>query len=141
MTYKIILLIICAVLSSSCATGHLWTDESIGSEYLEVSSNNGEDVEAALKSTGKEYHCSFTSHPLGGLTKACYVKHYPSDKMAAVEIKLFKTPKAILIDVGLAAYLTVRVIGSVALNHVLTGGSVEALEFIIEKTPISTVID
>lgn len=61
--------------------------------------------------------------------------------MAAVEIKLFKTPKAILIDVGLAAYLTARVIGSVALNHVLTGGSVEALEFIIEKTPISTVID
>lgn len=133
ITYKITLLIIYAVLCSSCATRNLWTDADIGAKYLEVSSNNGEDVEAALKSSGKEYYCSFTSHPAGGLTKACYVKHYPSDKMETVEIKLFQTPKALLVDVGIAALVTVYVIGSVTLDWVLAGNSIGTLESMAEK--------
>ena len=53
--------------------------------------------------------------------------------MEAVEISLFKTPQVLLIDVGMAAYLTACVIGSVTLGYVLTGASIEALESIMEK--------
>jgi len=127
MAYKITLLIIGAVLCSSCTMSKSWMSENRGAQFISVTSQNGEDVEPALKLSGKNYYCSYTTSSAGGLDKACYVRYYPSDKMTDTKVKLFETPRALLVDAGEAALVAIYVVGSIAVGHVPRGESVKLL--------------
>ena len=106
-----LLVISLMLLCSSCATTNLWL--SGNNEYVEIiPTTPDEDVEAALKDSGRGYFCQqlyASSHPNN---KVCYATLTKEDKLRNIEIKLRKTPKTLVTDAG----NTIKVVGYVAID-------------------------
>ena len=101
-----------ALIISGCETAKLWSGNA-DEEYVKVTPQSAdEDVESALKRSGRAYYCQdlyASTHPNN---KVCYAKLTTEDKIKKIEIKLQKTPESLVVDTG----HTIKVVGSVALN-------------------------
>jgi hypothetical protein len=105
-------LIICAAFAlAACATHDVWQKNYRPDEYLQVS-NNSPTMRAELASSGLKYFCT---GDLANPQQACYVEKTSAQKFGEFADALYKTPKAVLIDVG----QTILVVGYIALEGTL----------------------
>jgi len=108
-----------ALLASGCETTQLWVEPQ--ESYVKVIPQSpDEDVEPALKNSGREYHCKQLYYSSHANNKICYAKVTSEEKLDSIGVKLLKTPEKLVIDAG----RTILVIGYVALamkGHISTG--------------------
>jgi hypothetical protein len=104
---KAILVLVIIIQTLGCATAKVWNDES-QDKYVEVLPQDKEDVEVALKASGKKYYCNKLYESRYPDLKDCYVK-VDDDRFKA---KLYQTPKAVVTDVG----NTIIIIGEITLQ-------------------------
>lgn len=107
-----------ALILAGCETTKLWQENS-GEDFVKIApTNSDEDVEVALKESGREYYCQdlyASTHPNN---KICYTKLTTEDKIKNIQVKLSKTPEMLAVDAG----HTIKVVGSVALNIIMHSG-------------------
>ena len=100
---------------TGCETAKLWQG-SESDEYVKVVPQSPEeDVETALKSSGREFQCKelyYSTHPNN---KVCYAKVSSTENL---QVKLLKTPETLVTDAG----NTVKVVGYVLLNIAMHSG-------------------
>lgn len=95
-----------ALLVGGCETTKLWQEPQ--EQYIKiVPQTPDEDVELALKDSGREYHCKQLYYSTHANDKVCYVKVNTGQKLDNIGIKLLKTPEKLAIDAG----RTILVIG------------------------------
>lgn len=95
-----------------CETTRLWSGGGQNECVEIIPKTSDEDVESALKQSGRGYFCQqlyASTHPNN---KVCYATLTKEDKIKNIEIKLRKTPETLATDAG----NTVKVVGSVALD-------------------------
>ncbi len=105
------LVFILVIMLCGCETAKMWR-EKIPEKFIEIiPKSEAEDVEAALKESGREYYCQNFYASTYPNNKVCYVK-ITQDAVDHIQIKLLKTPKTLVID----AATTIVVIGYVAFD-------------------------
>jgi len=88
------------LLTTSCATTELWSGNS-KDEYIKLlPKEESEDVELALKGSGKEYYCKDLYYSTHKNNKICYMKISEAKKSKDLKVKFLKTPEAVVTDVG-----------------------------------------
>lgn len=101
-----------ALTLSGCETTKLWSNGG-QHEYFEVIPKTpDEDVESALKQSGRGYFCQQLYASTYPNNKVCYATLTHEEKIKNIEIKLRKTPETLAIDAG----HTIKVVGTVALD-------------------------
>ena len=106
------------LLLAGCETTKLWTGNP-GDDFAKVEPTTpNEDVEAALKQSGREYYCQDSYASRYQINRVCYVKRTTEDRIANLKVKLLKTPVTLAVDAG----HTIIVVGSVALYLVVNSG-------------------
>jgi hypothetical protein len=103
---------------AGCETTKLWTENADRDFIKVVPTTPDEDVEVALEASGREHYCENlydSSHPNN---KICYTKFTAEDKAKEIQVKLFKTPEALVTDAG----HSIVVVGSAALNIIMASG-------------------
>jgi hypothetical protein len=101
-----------------CETTKLWRGDPADEFIKIVPATSDENVETALKASGREYYCQdlyASTHPNN---KVCYARLTAEDKIKNTQVKLLKTPEALALDAG----HTIKVVGSVALNSIMLSG-------------------
>lgn len=107
-----------ALFLAGCETTKLWQGTP-DEDFVEIATTNpDEDVEVALKRSGREYYCQDLYATTRSNNKVCYVKLTTEDKIKNIQVKLLKTPETLAIDAG----HTIKVVGSVALNVIMHSG-------------------
>lgn len=107
-----------ALFLAGCETTKLWQGNPEQDFVKIIPTNSGDDVEVALKQSGREYYCQdlyASTHPNN---KVCYAKLTTEDKIKQIQVKLLKTPETLAVDAG----HTIKVVGSVALNVLMHSG-------------------
>jgi hypothetical protein len=88
------------LLFSGCETAEVW-QENNNDKYVEVIPASGnEDIEAYVQATKQPYYCRILEEGSGSGNKVCYVKPGGKAFFKDIQLKLFKTPKAVATDVG-----------------------------------------
>jgi hypothetical protein len=106
------------LLLAGCETTKLWTGNP-GEDFIKVvPTNPNEDVEAALKQSGREYYCQDLYASTHANNKVCYIELTTDDKIKQIKVKLLKTPLTLAIDAG----HTIKVVGSVTLYVIINSG-------------------
>jgi len=100
------------LLISGCETTKLWSGNP-ADEYIKVVPQSpDEDVELALKQSGRKYSCQdlyASSYPNN---KVCYAAWTADDRVKNIKVKLLKTPETLALDAG----RTILVVGYVTLE-------------------------
>lgn len=93
----------------------MWQDNQ-SDQYVKVIPQSPEDdVESALKSSGREFQCKQFDYTTRQYNKVCYVKVSPTENL---QVKLLKTPETLVTDAG----NTVKVVGYVLLQLAMLSG-------------------
>lgn len=111
-TLAVILALLCV---TGCETAKLWKGSESDGYVKIVPESPEEDVEAALKQSGREFQCKelyYSTHPNN---KVCYAKVSAAENL---QVKLLKTPETLVTDAG----NTVKVVGYVLLNIAMQSG-------------------
>lgn len=112
------------LLLAGCETTELWTEKP-GEDFIKVvPAAADEDVEIALKQTGREYYCQSLYESSYPNNKVCYTRLTSEDKIKKLQVRLFKTPESLAIDAG----RTITVVGSAALKIVMSSGYYSGME-------------
>ena len=90
---------------TGCQTTELWRSTP-QDEYVKIVSNNTmDDVEAKLKTSGREYYCADLYKNNTAPEKVCYTKVTTAEKTKNAAIKLLKTPQTLVLDAGKSIYV------------------------------------
>ena len=77
----------------------------------------GQDVVKFLNETGEDYYCKNSNSE-----NTCYLKSKSKTKMKAIGAKLYKTPKALITDVGESMLIIGYVVLQIGANGHVEGG-------------------
>ena len=109
---KICILIISAILLTSCAsTEKVWSKYK-PDEYAYVVSN-GVDPEPELKKSNVKYYCKKVIQSSSGLDKACYVEKSLAQKTNEFNKTLMKTPEALAKDIIVVGKVTLTALAMI----------------------------
>lgn len=103
------------IVISGCETAKLWSESPNGGFVKIVATTPEDDVEVALKQSGREYYCQdlyASTHPNN---KVCFAKFTTEAKLQDTQVKLLKTPETLVLDAG----HTIKVVGSVAFDIII----------------------
>ena len=114
---KKIIVCLLVTLLQSCETSKVW-HENYPDQYFEVVPEyKGQDVVKYLNETGEDYYCKDVSN-----IKTCYLKSKSKTRMEAVGAKIYKTPKALITDLGESILIIGYVVIRVGANGHVEGG-------------------
>ena len=114
-----VLLVAAFALMSGCTnTAEVWKTTPQDEYVKVVPASTDEDVELALKDSGREYHCTVLYQSSYPNNKVCYARLTMADKQQNIRVKLLNTPEALAIDTA----RTVTVVGYVVLQSLAVSG-------------------
>ena len=107
---KLLLILLSSFVLVSCATKKVW-EEYNPAEYVKVI-NPSASIKDELKKTGLDYYCEEKKYSGYNSDIVCYVEKTFDEKLDELQVALYRTPEAVVID----SFNTIKVVGEVTLK-------------------------